>query len=538
MSEPRPIDDTHVGLLDVDEVVDETVTLEGSNRGAEVERGAFRKLASAVAVLAVGIAATYTVPGLHWAQPWSADDDYVPFWNLVGRELMGQGAVAAKAQDTAERFGDLARELDDKVTATPIPPPPRKPAPPPKQDDTYPAYQAHPDDAKAPEQPLENAEAIASFYRALTHTELGLDAKVTRVSHWGDSVLGNDGITAAIRHHLQARFGDAGHGFHALTQYDPSYRHKGITFRERSPWSKCYIINRCMKSDGRYGYGGTTVWSAGGAESVFGTVDDGFGSAVSTFELWYLAWPRGGKLQVRVDKGEPTIIEAHADEPQDRWQTFTVEDGAHEFSVRAVGGGRARAYGVTLEREGPGVVWDGMALIGAFTSRFGEQDPAHIEAQIAHRDPDLLVFMFGGNDMLRERAFKDSMALYEREYGEVIASARGTDKKRACLVMSAIDHGERQGRRIVTRPIVPRMVEAQRNAALASGCAFFDTYQAMGGEGSMGRWSQMEPRLGNADLAHPTARGHKVIGNLLYRALMAGYVEYRRGMAGKAIQGE
>ncbi|TPV95900.1 MAG: hypothetical protein B7733_07535, partial [Myxococcales bacterium FL481] len=645
LSKRRAIDDPSVGLLDAEECRDETITLDGSNRGADLEPGAIRKLAAAVGVFAVAIASTYVVPALYWAQPWSHDEDYVPFWNLVGREFMGQGGAAEQAQQQTHKFAELARQLEAQSSASPPsgadsrhpgrhrpsattseragtpaasspdepastdaaragevsstgltssddlashatrPPDPaasavasdglatreprdtgspgddlmsyagatgepasgdrsgeRPSADEPRPDpasaiDVYPPYQAHPDDALEVEQALENPEAIASFYRALSHTELGIADHVTRVSHWGDSVLGNDGITAAIRHHLQARFGDAGHGFHALTQYDPSYRHKGIRFQERSPWSKCYIIRRC-KSDGRYGYGGATVWSAGGAESVFRTANEGFGQAVSKFTLWYLAWPRGGRLQLRVDDEAPLIIETRAEQLEDRWHSLEIADGPHRVSVRAAGGGSARAYGVTLERAGPGVVWDGMALIGGFTNRFAELDPEHIQAQISYRDPDLLVFMFGGNDMLRERTFRDSMTVYEQEFAEVLRLAQGAEGRRACLIMSVIDHGERQGGRIVTRSIVPRMVDAQRRIAAAHGCAFFDTYQAMGGEGSMGRWSRMKPRLGSGDLAHPTSHGHKVLGNLLYRALMAGYVDHRRAVVGRSVRTE
>ena len=93
--------------------------------------------------------------------------------------------------------------------------------------------------------------------------------------------------------------------------------------------------------------------------------------------------------------------------------------------------------------------------------------------------------------------------------------------------MAPLDHGERQGVRIVSKPIVPMLVDAQRAAAEAEGCAFFDTWSAMGGEGSAGRWYKAEPRLIGGDLGHATMQGHIVIGEMLYRALLRAYIDYR-----------
>ena len=132
--------------------------------------------------------------------------------------------------------------------------------------------------------------------------------------------------------------------------------------------------------------------------------------------------------------------------------------------------------------------------------------------------------MFGGNDMIRESLTQE---VYEAEYREVLQRIKAARPDIACLVMAPLDHGLRQGSRIVSKAIVPMMVEAQRAAAMAEGCAFFDTYQAMGGEGSAGRWYRQEPRLMGGDLGHATMKGHVVIGEMFYRALLRAYVDYR-----------
>ena len=103
--------------------------------------------------------------------------------------------------------------------------------------------------------------------------------------------------------------------------------------------------------------------------------------------------------------------------------------------------------------------------------------------------------------------------------------------------MAPLDHGERDGSgKIVTRTIVPRLVQAQREVAEIEGCAFFNTYEAMGGSGSMGRWVRSSPALGAGDLSHLTHHGHKVVGAMLVRSLMQGYVDFRKRIAGTPVE--
>ena len=186
--------------------------------------------------------------------------------------------------------------------------------------------------------------------------------------------------------------------------------------------------------------------------------------------------------------------------------------------------GKVRLYGVTMERDGPGVVWDGLSMIGAFTNRMLGFDQDHLGRQLEHRQADLAVLMFGGNDMIRSM----KMATYAEEYREVIRLIRGARPDMSCIIMSPLDHATKKGQDIVSLPVVPRMVKAQRQVALEEGCAFFDTYEAMGGKGSAGRWYNRNPRLISGDLGHVTRKGQVVIGEMFYRALMQAYVAYRK----------
>ncbi len=497
-------------------------------------RGTFRQIVWALATLAVAIGATYAVPRWHWARPWTPEMDYVPFWNLIGRELLGEGAQAEVANTAVAEAQALARSeieaeekadafADRQVRAPVVGDEPEK----------LPALAANPEDSERVEMQLENPGNLDPFYASLAASELGYEKAITRVMHYGDSAIGNDGIPGAIRLKMQARFGDAGHGFHLLGQPNASYKHQGVRFTEKSAWNHCFIIFGCREKDGHYGLGGTTFESVGGAEVELGTTSKGaMGRKVSRFELWYAGAPKGGNIRVTLDDQEPVVLPTAADTLEDRWHVIETDDGEHSLSVRAAGGGKARAYGVVMERDVPGVVWDEMSQIGALTRRMLNFDTDHLHSQIRRRNPDLVVFMFGGNDMNTQ----GTMAKYREEYTEVLRLFRGAKNPLPCLVMAPLDHGERDGARIVTRSIVPKIVNAQREVAAAEGCAFFDTYEAMGGEGSMGRWVRSSPSLGSGDLSHLTHHGHKVVGGMLYRAVVAGYVDYRKRMVGTPVK--
>ncbi len=529
----------HDGLLDVEESVSRIVLDACDDPSGVYPAGTFRTVVSAMMTVLTLMGLSYALPMLadqglladgslvalaRDARPWKPNDP-VPFWNLVGRELLGEGADVEAGAAEVNEFAALAAAEVAAESETPTEPQPE--VEPPDPIDLIPAYRPHADDAVAVEQAIENVDALKPFFAALTRTELRFRGAITRATHYGDSAIGNDGITAAIRHKLQARFGDAGHGFHLLGQPNMSYRHRDVDFEVKSKFSQCFIIQGC-RPDGHYGLGGTTFYSTGGAEITLGTSRKGtFGRNVSHLEVWYAGTPRGGNLRVKIDRDDPIVVPTRAEQLEDRWFAIDVPEGPHKISLRAAGGGRVRAYGVVLERNTPGVVWDGMSQIGAFTRRMLNFDETHFQSQLRHRQTNLVVLMFGGNDM--HAGLK--LDVYKNEYTALLKRVRATRPHLACLVMAPLDHGQHDGSRIVTRPVVPKLVEAQREVALANGCGFWDSYQAMGGPGSMGRWARSNPRLGSPDLAHLTHHGHKVIGAMLYRALMAGYIEFRHSVA-------
>lgn len=429
----------------------------------------------------------------------------------------------APAPDPAERAGSAPgpeASADDQA-------PPQPAAEAQAETPVAPSWTPRPEDEITPHLRLENPERLAAFYERLAQIDDGAQ-DVVRVIHLGASMIGGDDLTGVLRTRFQTRFGDGGAGLVLLSRYMPNYLHQWVKI-QADGWEHCYIAYLC-KGDGHYGLGGTTFWSGGGATTVIRTRDHELGGSVSKYEVWYVASKRGGRMRVRVDGGEAEVISTRAEALEDRYHPIDVEPGPHRIKIEALGGGRVRGYGVVLETDGPGITWEQFSMLGAFTKRMLGWDPEHIAGQIEHRDPDLIVFTYGGNDTRRVANGKLTAEEYVAEYTEAVQRVRAGKPGASCLITSMTDRAKSLEFKI-TPEHTKVIATAQQQVAERAGCAFFDSYNAMGGAGSLVKWRAMKPPLASGDLKHLNHRGRVKLGGWIYDAVIDGYVAHRRGVA-------
>ncbi len=514
----------------------------GPGRG----RSGLPRLALAFGTFAGIAATTYVVPALEPFRPWVPGEP-VPLWHLVTFEESGDeitSVLAGPGGSTPEPTGELARQtlarslgpdlaanLGEEAGVVP-------PSPPAAGNEDS-ATRSSGEVRIAPEEldglvrEVEDpsGRAMDAFYAALLRTAQGRPGALTRISHFGDSTIAADDVTYTLRRRFQTRFGDGGHGFVLLAKGTMPYRHRDVVL-SGDGWRVFQAIHGALRN-GRYGFGGASFLSSGGAVTRVSTVRQGpVGTSVGRFILFYLAHPKGGRIEWRIDSDPKQVLSTREPSAADRTFVIAVPDGPHVLSLRASGGGEVHAYGVVLERDGPGVVYDSIGMVGARAARLLNADPAHFADQVRLRDPDLIILHFGGNEA-GDRHMK--MSWYERTLTEVVRRVRAGKPGASCLLMAPLDQGEVGPRgRVRTIPILPGIVEVQRRVAAAEGCAFFDTFQAMGGEGAMARWYRASPRLGWGDFRHATPAGYEVVGNLFYKALLKGFQDYLARQAGSS----
>lgn len=368
---------------------------------------------------------------------------------------------------------------------------------------------------------------LDSFYVKLARTDARQPSAITRITHYGDSPITNDGITAPVRRLLQERFGDAGHGFILVDRPWAWYGHQAITFTSGGGWTSDSLMNPGV-NDGALGLGGVTFRASGaGKYARFAPASGGnTGKSFSRMDVYFLRQPNGGQFSTSVNSANEETVSTKGDAPESGFYEIKAPlKGANTFEIKTISGS-VRLFGAVLENDDPGVVYDSLGVNGAYAGLLATvMNEQHWASQLRHRQPDLVIINYGTNES--QYASDSQMARYDRDLREVIRRVRTALPNVSILVVSPMDRGTHSGGKVVTLPAIPKIVELQRRVALESNCAFFNLFAAMGGEGTMAKWHEGKNHLVGGDLTHPTAEGDEKVGALIYQAIMDGYSRYQ-----------
>lgn len=351
------------------------------------------------------------------------------------------------------------------------------------------------------------------FYGAL------LKGGLIRVVHYGDSPTTADLITADVRGMLQQQFGDAGAGFMLIAPPWAWYAHRGIAMNAAN-WTIA-VAGRPEFRDGLFGLGGGRFQGSVGAVATWSLK---IGQAQSV-EVSYQARPGGGSFAFEADGQQVGSADTDAPETQPAYVTFTLPPHASQMRLR-VTSGDVHLFGVEFRRDRPGVLYSSLGINGAGITLISRSfNKAHLTAQLRHYDPDLVVLAYGTN----ESGFPDFVdKTWANEMELAVTRIRAALPEASILLMSPMDRGElKSDGSIGTIATLPRLVKKEREVAEETGVAFFNTFEAMGGSGTMAKWYSSQPRLVGADYIHPLPAGAKIVGELLYNSLRDGFSAYK-----------
>lgn len=162
-----------------------------------------------------------------------------------------------------------------------------------------------------------------------------------------------------------------------------------------------------------------------------------------------------------------------------------IADSLGAFGLRFANADGTRFFGITLD-ERAGVAVDNYSLRGNTGLVLQSLDEQESLALNKIRPYDLIILEYGLNvvsDSVRTYGW------YAKGMMKSVARLRQCFPDADILILGVSDRGHKGENGLETMPAVPALAAAQRRCARESGVAYWDVYTAMGGRGSMIKWT-------------------------------------------------
>ena len=276
-------------------------------------------------------------------------------------------------------------------------------------------------------------------------------------------------------------------------------------------------------SDGRYGLGGVAIESRQrGATVTLGTSKKtSFCTRADHVEIFYLKQPNGGDFSLLVDGKRIGKVLTKSNRYKTGVKEIDLDLGPHQIDIRIAGHGKVRLFGAVMEQSGGGVVYDVLGINGAFFYTPLRWDPAIFKDQMRRRDPDLVITMYGANEMdARKLNRVDYLRRVRKSMKRLLRDAPET----SCLILGPTDRKLRR-HPDERRSRLDLVIDVQKQVAKENGCAFMDLAELMGGAGTIERWQAAG--YAQSDGVHFNLSGYRLLGKMVAARLLDAFDAYQ-----------
>ena len=382
------------------------------------------------------------------------------------------------------------------------------------------------DEELTPVQPTEaNLPGLDSFIAALHRTKA--DGSPVRIAYFGDSMIEGDMITGELRSKLQTAFGGAGVGYVPINSITADFRE---TIRQSfsDDWYEYNLVSDKIPAKSPLGVSGhcflpreLPAASTGvAADTSWVLFKGGAGATLRHFSLARLFYGPGSAAdQVIVTTDNHRV--PHTLPGTGAVNELALRPGtpARQMRFSFVAHGPRPVYGVSFE-SGQGITLDNFSFRGNSGLSLTKFPFTQLAAFGHHLDYRLIVLQYGVNIA---HASNKNYDWYARAMTRVVDRMQRAFPNASILIVGMSDKSSRIDGEFQTDPSVPRLLKAQRQLAERNHAAFWNLFEAMGGENSMVRWVEDAPVMANKDYTHVNYRGGRKIAGLLFDYLMSEY---------------
>lgn len=198
---------------------------------------------------------------------------------------------------------------------------------------------------------------------------------------------------------------------------------------------------------------------------------------------------------------------------------FEVPQGCNTFTIKfhGLGGGNRFEFRGAVALNGmPGVSYWASGINGAATASWLRC--SKLEQDLSVAKPDMVIFGIGINDAHTSHFNRDR---FKENYQQLIDKIKRVNPDCQFIFVTNNDNLFRSTVNPNTRGVEKVFIEL----ALDNNGSVWDLYRVMGGYGGSKRW--VRNSLMQSDHVHFTKAGYKLIGDLLYNAIIEQYLKWK-----------
>ncbi len=354
-----------------------------------------------------------------------------------------------------------------------------------------------------------DVEQLKYFFNALEKS----NKEKIRIAHYGDSIIWGDVITDHLRNYFQKKYGGHGIGYLSICT-DDMFARKTIDheFSNNWEWASVFTKNRERFPIGIAG----TVGKASLLSSVTyktKTVSPAANS-FSEVSLFYSNANSNSALKYTLDDKKTMSVNLLSGTKLNVTK-INVAHNSEKIKLQFENCEGAFFYGLTLD-SGNGVYVDNFPFRGNSGVSIRDLDDNLLNGFSQNLNYKLFILQFGVNVAASGNV---KYKWYSRMMLRVIKKIKKYFPNSSILIISPGDLGQKKGTKMVTHPEIKRFVKAQEEIAKKGKVAFWNMFEAMGGENSISSWVNASPPLVFKDYCHLTWDGSEVISHKLINAL-------------------
>jgi lysophospholipase L1-like esterase len=352
-----------------------------------------------------------------------------------------------------------------------------------------------------------DSTALKKFLQALVRTEKNKNP--VRIAFYGDSFIEGDVFCGSFRDTLQSIYGGRGVGFVPITSEVAGFRNT-IKHQFRH-WKTRSMMNK-RDSTIKVGPSGFAYAPLEGNWVQYKPSKQRYLREFNTVRLYYKSY-KDAIVHYKFDTTEwSDVLEASG--KLEEWKYKTKNAKLVEFEFDPFDS--LYVYGASFENN-EGICVDNFSIRGNSGMNLSAIASRTYKDFNKFRNYKLIILQFGLN-MITEESF--DYGAYAKKMEEVIKTLKKNFPECSFLLLSVSDRSSNTSGEFKTMNSIPAMRDAQRLIAQRTGIAFWDMYEAMGGQNSMVKFSEAEPPLGARDYTHLTFKGGKKLAGALAKSLL------------------